>query len=491
MDLNILKNYPDATKEVAELLGFHKAGVNHVEKKTEVLVRPSESSNLPISNLPIAENPNSHEDGDKVMSEENYAELRKEAESVSQKSNIMLFVLKQVLPYLLLVVVGIFSYYFFFSKLDMSKIFRKEQKVVVNTVKETALQAFEKQNMQEYTSWIQGFYFDVTDASILDPESDNSGNGLSNFQKYLLKLNPKAYSSAGFSMADSEALSKGINPLSGEKLTDEQKIILEKYVDMEVVMNRLALSGVNVAGARTSVKDQAVFVPSDTFKAYNPNGFDSNVVSPNIPVSNPGTGVPNSEFPNARVNNNQSQISNPANPVKTSPKTGTQKTTNQAVNDIGINGLDIDENTPGVLNIPSINVTVPVIFSKSTKNFTKDLQNGVVHYPGTALPGYIGTSYISGHSSNYKWAKGNYNQIFATLNDMPDNTSFSITVTDKNGRKATMHYVVTKRQEYKPTDQAQFANSDKSVVALSTCWPVGSTAKRLVVFGEMTQMDKE
>ena len=123
------------------------------------------------------------------------------------------------------------------------------------------------------------------------------------------------------------------------------------------------------------------------------------------------------------------------------------------------------------------------------KNFDKDLQSGVIHYPGTAMPGEIGTAYISGHSSNYSWAKGSYNHVFTQLNKLADDTSFSITVTTTDGKTHVLHYVVVGRQQYSPSDQAQFKNSSQSVVALSTCWPVGSTKYRLVVFGQLTQVE--
>jgi LPXTG-site transpeptidase (sortase) family protein len=131
------------------------------------------------------------------------------------------------------------------------------------------------------------------------------------------------------------------------------------------------------------------------------------------------------------------------------------------------------------------------MWTQDPKNFDKDLQSGVVHYPGTAMPNQVGTTYISGHSSNYAWAKGNFNQVFSKLGDLADNTSIKITVVQKNGRDARLHYVVTHRKEFKATDQEQFLNAGKPVVALSTCWPVGSTAKRLVVFAELTQVERD
>jgi LPXTG-site transpeptidase (sortase) family protein len=150
--------------------------------------------------------------------------------------------------------------------------------------------------------------------------------------------------------------------------------------------------------------------------------------------------------------------------------------------------IEIDQSKPGMLEIPSLNISAPVVWTQDSKNFEKDLKSGVVHYPGTAMPGVVGTSYISGHSSNYAWAKGNYNRVFTKLGDLADNASFSIAVTKTSGKQTIFHYVVTGRGEYKPTDQAQFRNAGEPVAALSTCWPIGSTAKRLVVFGKQTQI---
>src|SRR6185503_2930515 len=146
-----------------------------------------------------------------------------------------------------------FLYFFFFSSFDFGSLFKSNPTVM--TQKDSALMALEKDNLPGFRVWMQEFYYDVSDAKVLDPNADNSGNGLTNFQKYLLNLNPKSYDTLGLGMADSEALAAGINPLTGNKLTDSQKSVIDAYFDMEVISNRLALnhlqSNGNVAGART------------------------------------------------------------------------------------------------------------------------------------------------------------------------------------------------------------------------------------------------
>jgi LPXTG-site transpeptidase (sortase) family protein len=45
----------------------------------------------------------------------------------------------------------------------------------------------------------------------------------------------------------------------------------------------------------------------------------------------------------------------------------------------------------------------------------KELENGVIRYPGSAKPGNDGNTFIFGHSSNFPWIKGDYNDVFALL----------------------------------------------------------------------------
>ena len=58
-------------------------------------------------------------------------------------------------------------------------------------------------------------------------------------------------------------------------------------------------------------------------------------------------------------------------------------------------------------NIPLINVEQHDASNSNEwhKIFMKELENGVVKYPGSADPGNQGNTFIFGHSSNYPWAK--------------------------------------------------------------------------------------
>ena len=438
------KKYPTTTAEVAKMLGI--SGVSHdLPMGTFSDAHATKIPNLPIAHdthpavpktAPVTASASAH--GDTHNLEADLAAVK------AGSSNKFVKVAKAVAPYVLVFAAGLLLYSFFFTTVDFGSIFKSSPKAV--TPKQTALQQLESQNLSGYKTWIAGFYYDVTDAKIIDPDTDNSGNGLTNFQKYLLNLNPKSYDTLGLGQADSQSLAQGIDPATGAPLTDSQKDVVAKYVDMEVAMNRLTLN-----------------------RLQHPEQVAGIITNPNNGLINTANAA--SVFPPA-----SSQVSTP-----TAPVTGA---------DIIDGGISINTDIPGRLEIPDLKINVPIIWTKDTNNFEKDLQTGVVHYPGTALPGQIGTTYIAGHSSNYVWAKGDYNHVFTTLGDLADNTSFKITVVQTNGKDAIFHYVVTHRKQYLPTDQEQFTNTGKSVVALSTCWPINSTSKRLVVFGELTQTDK-
>jgi sortase (surface protein transpeptidase) len=88
------------------------------------------------------------------------------------------------------------------------------------------------------------------------------------------------------------------------------------------------------------------------------------------------------------------------------------------------------------------------------------------------------------------WDKCAYKEVFAVLGQVKDGTSFTITAKQVDGKEVKFHYVVDHRGEFAADDQAQFVSTADSVVALSTCWPVGTTNRRLVLFAKLTQTQR-
>lgn len=136
------------------------------------------------------------------------------------------------------------------------------------------------------------------------------------------------------------------------------------------------------------------------------------------------------------------------------------------------------------LIIDKINLKAPIIISEIAEEslFQKDLQNGIVHYPGTAMPGQPGNCYLFGHSSDSVFAKGNYKRVFEKLDRL---------------QKGDLILISSKNQKYYYQIYSVFVSSDdnlsvlsqntsgKSLLTLQTSYPVGSAEKRYIIRAEL------
>lgn len=371
----------------------------------------------------------------------------------------VLWLIKTILPYVVIFAIGLGLYFFYFSDFSFTSIFKNNsitlEKVTKSDNKD--LEKLKTEQKQEYLKWMSQFFFAVNDDAIISMDADVSGNGLTNFEKYLLDLNPKVYSTRGLNKPDGELVTEGTNPWTNKPFTDKQKELVDKYINKELISNRITAAALNRGVTK--------------FAEY---------VNPGSPYY---------------VEPDKLQEYKEQNPTVSSPEVVSNQTSYQAAQQVSTNNsgsnlnpsTDINQSIPGKLEIPSHNISVPLVWTQDVKDFDKDLKNGIVHYPGTALPGQMGTSYISGHSSGYLWDKSPYKQVFSNLGSIKDGTSFTITVTQKDGKQVIYHYTIVGRGEYAANDQAQFANTADSIAALSTCWPVGTTARRLVLYGKLAQ----
>lgn len=158
-----------------------------------------------------------------------------------------------------------------------------------------------------------------------------------------------------------------------------------------------------------------------------------------------------------------------------------------------VNGYDPD--APGDakpivdVSIAKINVDAPMVWSNSMDDqaMLADLENGISHFYETASPGQNGNAVISGHSSNYVWAKGNYNHIFKNLNDLQAGDIINIKTTQQNGRVISYAYKVSDKFVTTADDPRVFADTTEPVLTLSTCWPIGTSLKRLIVKAEIVR----
>ncbi len=131
-----------------------------------------------------------------------------------------------------------------------------------------------------------------------------------------------------------------------------------------------------------------------------------------------------------------------------------------------------------VIIIPKINVNAPLVFIDTTneKDVLRALQDGVVHYYGTANPGDIGNAVFFGHSSNDVWEKGNYKFVFVLLEKLVPGDTYEI---HYQSRKYA--YQVETTSVVAPTDLSVLNQTSTPYSTLITCTPPGTSWKRFVV----------
>lgn len=147
---------------------------------------------------------------------------------------------------------------------------------------------------------------------------------------------------------------------------------------------------------------------------------------------------------------------------------------------------DLPVLSPNTIKISSIGVEAPIIWEVNNvpEEVAKNLENGVIHLHGTALPGQKGNIYITGHSSNYSWGRGQYNNIFALLDKLIAGDIIYL-----NYHDITYSYIVAITKVVPATDTSVLDKTDNSELTLVTCWPVGTSLKRLVVIANQTYPD--
>lgn len=133
--------------------------------------------------------------------------------------------------------------------------------------------------------------------------------------------------------------------------------------------------------------------------------------------------------------------------------------------------------------IDKIGVDAPVILSKSAEevDLQKDLETGVILYPGMAIPGQRGNAYIAGHSSNYVWSRGQYNDIFKDLVGLSSEDKIVVKEILTSGKVVSHTYTVTLQEEVAADDIAIFEVASNPVLTLTTCWPLGTRQRRIMV----------
>lgn len=137
---------------------------------------------------------------------------------------------------------------------------------------------------------------------------------------------------------------------------------------------------------------------------------------------------------------------------------------------------------------PNYSIVIPKIGANSRvvanvdasdeETYLDVLNRGVAHAWGTAFPGEGGHIFLFAHSTDYFWNVRTYNAIFYLLGKLQKGDEVDMFY---KGQRYT--YKVINTTIVDPSQVEYLTRkTNKEFLTLQTCWPPGTTLKRLLVF---------
>lgn len=137
--------------------------------------------------------------------------------------------------------------------------------------------------------------------------------------------------------------------------------------------------------------------------------------------------------------------------------------------------------------VPRYKIKAPVsanVDPFDTKAYQLALNKGAAHAKGSSLPGQNGKIFIFAHSSSDLLSKNPYGTLFYPLTDL--NAGDEV-VLDYNGKQYS--YKVRSKFIVDPKDITPLDKTDGgTVVYLMTCWPPGTSLKRMIITADPTPL---
>jgi len=131
--------------------------------------------------------------------------------------------------------------------------------------------------------------------------------------------------------------------------------------------------------------------------------------------------------------------------------------------------------------IPKIGANARIITGVDTSNekeYSAALKKGVAQALGTAFPGEGGHIFLFAHSTDYWWNVSAYNAIFYLLGKLQKGDDINIFY---KGQRYVYRVIETKIVD--PSEVEYITRkTNAEFLTLQTCWPLGTTFKRLLVF---------
>lgn len=150
---------------------------------------------------------------------------------------------------------------------------------------------------------------------------------------------------------------------------------------------------------------------------------------------------------------------------------------------ISLPTLPVEAQTNNLLELPEFGIKAPIwkVDSPDLKLIYTKLKEGVVLYPGSALPGQ-GYAIIIGHSSQYPWQAGRYKSVFSLLSQLEKGDKIYVYWNQK-----PLVFEVQDKKIFLPWPKGNevtetiFPPENKPILILQSCWPAGVAYKRVAI----------
>jgi len=132
--------------------------------------------------------------------------------------------------------------------------------------------------------------------------------------------------------------------------------------------------------------------------------------------------------------------------------------------------------------IPKINANSKVIKNVdpfNSKTYQLALTQGVAHASGSATPDQSGNIFIFAHSAGNWYQANQYNAVFYLLNKLVKGDEINLYF-----QKKLYNYSVEEVKLVNANEINYLNNNPKNQLTLMTCWPPGTTLKRLIIIAK-------
>ncbi|KKU01656.1 MAG: Sortase [Candidatus Amesbacteria bacterium GW2011_GWA2_47_70] len=140
---------------------------------------------------------------------------------------------------------------------------------------------------------------------------------------------------------------------------------------------------------------------------------------------------------------------------------------------------DLLLNDPFTITIPKIGLTagiLPNVNPADESDYLPALKTGVAHAQGSYFPGGGELIYLFAHSTDYAFNIKSFNALFYNLKELEKGDRITL---DYHGR--SFNYQVEEKKIVAADDLSDLKNLGQERIVLQTCWPPGTTWKRLLI----------